>query len=155
MSAAMLPPKAKELETDEESRIHRLVLCVVVTETVARPLLPFLSSSLFYLPSPVVRTQISQNSHTICRIRITLTSLNVENLEKVCADLKRGAVEKKLRVAGPVRAHTHSPHCAQSNTRARVARFAHPKTCTTSQTNIHARPYTGPPPDQEAQGYHP
>ena len=49
MSAAMLPPKAKELETDEESRIHRLVLCVVVTETVARPLLPFLSSSLFYL----------------------------------------------------------------------------------------------------------
>ena len=58
----MLPPKAKEVETDEASRIHR--------------------------------------------IRITLTSLNVENLEKVCADLKRGAVEKKLRVAGPVRLPT-------------------------------------------------
>mmetsp|Transcript_5986 Transcript_5986/g.11340 ORF Transcript_5986/g.11340 Transcript_5986/m.11340 type:complete len:120 (-) Transcript_5986:94-453(-) len=40
------------------------------------------------------------------RIRITLTSRNVRNLEKVCADLKRGAVEKKLRVAGPVRLPT-------------------------------------------------
>ena len=58
----MLPPKAKEVETDDASRIHR--------------------------------------------IRITLTSLNVENLEKVCADLKRGAVDKKLRVAGPVRLPT-------------------------------------------------
>mmetsp|Transcript_65714 Transcript_65714/g.148284 ORF Transcript_65714/g.148284 Transcript_65714/m.148284 type:complete len:126 (-) Transcript_65714:370-747(-) len=40
------------------------------------------------------------------RIRITLTSLNVENLEKVCADLKRGALERKLRVSGPVRMPT-------------------------------------------------
>ena len=40
------------------------------------------------------------------RIRITLTSLNVENLEKVCSDLKRGALDKKLRVKGPVRMPT-------------------------------------------------
>ena len=40
------------------------------------------------------------------RIRITLTSRNVANLEKVCADLKRGAVEKRLKVSGPVRLPT-------------------------------------------------
>jgi small subunit ribosomal protein S20e len=40
------------------------------------------------------------------RIRITLTSRNVANLEKVCADLKRGAVDKKLHVTGPVRLPT-------------------------------------------------
>jgi small subunit ribosomal protein S20e len=40
------------------------------------------------------------------RIRITLTSRNVTNLEKVCADLKKGAVEKKLHVTGPVRLPT-------------------------------------------------
>ena len=40
------------------------------------------------------------------RIRITLTSRNVTDLEKVCADLKRGAVEKRLKVSGPVRLPT-------------------------------------------------
>lgn len=45
-------------------------------------------------------------SAKIQRIRITLTSRNVSALEKVCADLKRGALEKQLRVAGPVRLPT-------------------------------------------------
>ena len=40
------------------------------------------------------------------RIRITLTSRNVKNIEKVCADLKRGAKERDLHVAGPVRLPT-------------------------------------------------
>lgn len=40
------------------------------------------------------------------KIRITLTSLNVENLEKVCADLKRSAIDNQLRVKGPVRLPT-------------------------------------------------
>jgi small subunit ribosomal protein S20e len=40
------------------------------------------------------------------RIRITLTSRNVKNLEKVCSDLIRGAKEKKLKVKGPVRMPT-------------------------------------------------
>ncbi|CAM9099298.1 unnamed protein product [Phaeothamnion confervicola] len=43
---------------------------------------------------------------TLHRIRITLTSRNVKNLEKVCSDLKRGATEKKLKVSGPVRLPT-------------------------------------------------
>lgn len=40
------------------------------------------------------------------RIRITLTSRNVQNLEKVCNDLIRGAKEKHLKVKGPVRLPT-------------------------------------------------
>ncbi|XP_034842891.1 40S ribosomal protein S20-like [Mirounga leonina] len=37
----------------------------------------------------------------IHRIKITLTSCNVKSLEKVCADLIRGAKEKNLKVKGP------------------------------------------------------
>eukprot|EP00178_Gracilaria_changii_P025192 TRINITY_DN772_c0_g1_i2.p1 TRINITY_DN772_c0_g1~~TRINITY_DN772_c0_g1_i2.p1 ORF type:complete len:129 (-),score=22.55 TRINITY_DN772_c0_g1_i2:50-397(-) len=40
------------------------------------------------------------------RIRITLTSRNVESLEKVCRELIKGAKDKKLDVKGPVRLPT-------------------------------------------------
>eukprot|EP01122_Echinamoeba_exundans_P015802 TRINITY_DN76_c1_g1_i1.p2 TRINITY_DN76_c1_g1~~TRINITY_DN76_c1_g1_i1.p2 ORF type:complete len:128 (-),score=42.45 TRINITY_DN76_c1_g1_i1:289-672(-) len=40
------------------------------------------------------------------RIRITLSSRNVKNLEKVCADLIRGAKDQRLKVKGPVRMPT-------------------------------------------------
>ncbi|KAL1923957.1 40S ribosomal protein uS10 [Calcarisporiella thermophila] len=43
---------------------------------------------------------------TIHRIRITLTSRNVKNLEKVCSDLVLRAKDKDLRVKGPVRLPT-------------------------------------------------
>lgn len=43
---------------------------------------------------------------TFHRIRITLTSRNVKNLEKVCADLIRGAKQQNLKVKGPVRLPT-------------------------------------------------
>mmetsp|Transcript_2493 Transcript_2493/g.4311 ORF Transcript_2493/g.4311 Transcript_2493/m.4311 type:complete len:99 (-) Transcript_2493:11-307(-) len=46
-------------------------------------------------PAPVVH-----------RVRITLTSRNVKNIEKVCTDLKRAALTKKLKVSGPVRMPT-------------------------------------------------
>jgi len=42
----------------------------------------------------------------IHRIRITLTSRNVKSLEKVCADLIKGAKDKQLKVKGPVRIPT-------------------------------------------------
>lgn len=42
----------------------------------------------------------------IHRIRITLTSRNVKALEKVCADLVRGAKQKQLKHSGPVRLPT-------------------------------------------------
>ena len=44
----------------------------------------------------------------LLKIRITLTSVDVKRLEKVCADLKRGAQEKDLHVKGPVRLPTKS-----------------------------------------------
>ncbi|KAG6760927.1 hypothetical protein POTOM_034115 [Populus tomentosa] len=40
------------------------------------------------------------------RVRITLSSKNVKNLEKVCADLIHGANDKSLKVKGPVRIPT-------------------------------------------------
>eukprot|EP01118_Nematostelium_gracile_P006835 TRINITY_DN2206_c0_g1_i1.p1 TRINITY_DN2206_c0_g1~~TRINITY_DN2206_c0_g1_i1.p1 ORF type:complete len:130 (+),score=28.03 TRINITY_DN2206_c0_g1_i1:73-462(+) len=40
------------------------------------------------------------------RIRITLTSRNVTSLEKVCADLIKGAKDQQLKVKGPVRLPT-------------------------------------------------
>lgn len=42
----------------------------------------------------------------IHRIRITLTSRNVKNLEKVCADLVSRSKDKQLHVKGPVRLPT-------------------------------------------------
>eukprot|EP00697_Spironema_sp_BW2_P010875 gnl/Spiro4/26293_TR13121_c0_g1_i1.p2 gnl/Spiro4/26293_TR13121_c0_g1~~gnl/Spiro4/26293_TR13121_c0_g1_i1.p2 ORF type:complete len:126 (+),score=42.25 gnl/Spiro4/26293_TR13121_c0_g1_i1:87-464(+) len=42
----------------------------------------------------------------IHRIRITLTSRNVKNVERVCAELIKGAKKKGLKYAGPVRMPT-------------------------------------------------
>jgi len=46
------------------------------------------------------------DSAPIHRIRITLTSRNVKAVEKVCADLKKKAETKQLKVSGPVRMPT-------------------------------------------------
>lgn len=46
------------------------------------------------------------SSAKIHRIRITLTSRNVKNLEKVCNDLISRSKDKQLRVKGPVRLPT-------------------------------------------------
>ncbi|KAK9028202.1 hypothetical protein V6N11_068013 [Hibiscus sabdariffa] len=46
----------------------------------------------------------------IHNIRITLSSKNVKNLEKVCGDLVRGAKDKRLRVKGPARMPTKVLH---------------------------------------------
>ena len=58
-----------------------------------------------YVP-PVKKDVVAEGEQIVHRIRITLTSRNVKNLEKVCADLKKGAVDKNLHVAGPVRLPT-------------------------------------------------
>jgi len=60
-----------------------------------------------YVP-PVKKEAAAEGAaeQVVHRIRITLTSRNVGNLEKVCADLKKGAVDKKLHVSGPVRLPT-------------------------------------------------
>nr|ALS04865.1 40S ribosomal protein S20 [Pseudodiaptomus poplesia]ALS04944.1 40S ribosomal protein S20 [Pseudodiaptomus poplesia]AQS22812.1 40S ribosomal protein s20 [Pseudodiaptomus poplesia] len=47
-----------------------------------------------------------EETQQVHKIRITLTSKNVTSLEKVCADIIRGADAKKLKVKGPVRMPT-------------------------------------------------
>ncbi|KAL3570261.1 hypothetical protein D5086_027510 [Populus alba] len=49
---------------------------------------------------------LEEAQEQIHKIRITLSSKNVKNLEKVCTDLVRGAKDKRLRVKGPVRIPT-------------------------------------------------
>ncbi|CAA21188.1 40S ribosomal protein S20 [Schizosaccharomyces pombe] len=57
--------------------------------------------------SQVAKDQKEQQiPSTVHRIRITLTSRNVRNLEKVCSDLVNRAKDKQLRVKGPVRLPT-------------------------------------------------
>ena len=54
------------------------------------------------MASAVKTKDIASEESRVHRIRLTLTSRNVTNLEKVCADLKRGAVDKKLKVSSLV-----------------------------------------------------
>ncbi|KAF5841728.1 component of cytosolic 80S ribosome and 40S small subunit [Dunaliella salina] len=49
---------------------------------------------------------VEEGAAPIHRIRITLTSKSVKNLEKVCNDLIKGAKDKQLKVKGPVRMPT-------------------------------------------------
>ncbi|KAI6674885.1 40S ribosomal protein S20-2-like [Syzygium oleosum] len=57
-------------------------------------------------PMKPTKPGLEESAEEILRVRITLTSKNVKNLEKVCSDLIRGAKEKHLRVKGPVRIPT-------------------------------------------------
>ena len=49
---------------------------------------------------------MGDDSAVVHRIRITLTSRNVKNLEKVCQDHINRSREKRLKVKGPVRLPT-------------------------------------------------
>jgi len=60
-------------------------------------------------PPPAIKKEFSEASEQspFHRIRITLSSKNVKSLEKVCADLIKGAKDQKLlKVKGPVRLPT-------------------------------------------------
>eukprot|EP00629_Pelagomonadales_sp_RCC1024_P018701 CAMPEP_0119272790 /NCGR_PEP_ID=MMETSP1329-20130426/9083_1 /TAXON_ID=114041 /ORGANISM="Genus nov. species nov., Strain RCC1024" /LENGTH=128 /DNA_ID=CAMNT_0007272897 /DNA_START=55 /DNA_END=441 /DNA_ORIENTATION=- len=63
-------------------------------------------SSLEELEAKAADKAKALETEVVHRIRITLTSRNVKNLETVCANLKRGALDKKLKVSGPVRMPT-------------------------------------------------
>ncbi|XP_039324278.1 small ribosomal subunit protein uS10-like [Saimiri boliviensis] len=71
----------------------------------------------------------------IHRIRITLTSCNVKSLEKVCADLIRGAKEKNPKVKGPVRMPTKTLRI----TTRKIPRDEGSKTWDHFQMRIHKR----------------
>jgi small subunit ribosomal protein S20e len=53
-------------------------------------------------PGPLAPKKLESDEKPL-KIRITMTSLNIKALEKVCADFKRGAQEKNVKVKGPVR----------------------------------------------------
>ncbi|XP_010246945.1 PREDICTED: 40S ribosomal protein S20-2-like [Nelumbo nucifera] len=57
-----------------------------------------------------VKAGLEEPQEQAHRIRITLSSKNVKNLEKVCADLVTGAKNKRLKVKGPVRMPTKVLH---------------------------------------------
>ncbi|KAB1208175.1 40S ribosomal protein S20-1 [Morella rubra] len=59
-----------------------------------------------YAMKPPKQQGVEEGQEQIHKIRITLSSKNVKNLEKVCTDLVRGAKDKRLRVKGPVRMPT-------------------------------------------------
>lgn len=59
---------------------------------------------------PAGKPGLEEDAAPIHRIRITLTSRNTAALEKVSADLIRGAKDKHLKVKGPVRLPTKTLH---------------------------------------------
>merc|ERR1712226_1285405 len=63
-----------------------------------------------YALKPAKQLGADEGPEQIHKIRITLTSKSVKNLEKVCTDLVRGAKDKMLRVKGPVRIPTKVLH---------------------------------------------
>uniref|UniRef100_M4EKE8 Small ribosomal subunit protein uS10 domain-containing protein n=1 Tax=Brassica campestris TaxID=3711 RepID=M4EKE8_BRACM len=52
------------------------------------------------------KSGLEETFEQIQKIKITLSSKNAKNLEKVCADLVRGAKDDRLRTKGPVRMFT-------------------------------------------------
>ena len=56
-----------------------------------------MSATLEELEKQAAEKTKSLETETVHRIRITLTSRDVKALETVCANLKRGAVDKKLK----------------------------------------------------------
>ena len=56
--------------------------------------------------SAVIKKPVDETEAPVHRIRITLTSRKVKELEKVCEDLIKGAKAKRLRHSGPVRLPT-------------------------------------------------
>ncbi|KAK8587191.1 hypothetical protein V6N13_086193 [Hibiscus sabdariffa] len=68
------------------------------------------SRTMAYAAMKPTKPGLEEPQEQIHKIRITLSSKNVKNLEKVCADLVRGAKDKRLRVKGPVRMPTKVLH---------------------------------------------
>ncbi|KAK9012168.1 hypothetical protein V6N11_040237 [Hibiscus sabdariffa] len=61
---------------------------------------------MVYAAMKPAKPGLEEPQEQIHKIRTTLSSKNVKNLEKVCADLVHSAKDKRLRVKGPVRMPT-------------------------------------------------
>lgn len=62
--------------------------------------------TMSYAPPVKKDVDAVAEDEVVHRIRITLTSRNVANLEKVCDVLKKSALDQELHVSGPVRLPT-------------------------------------------------
>ncbi|KAK4436361.1 40S ribosomal protein S20-2 [Sesamum alatum] len=92
-------------ETARFSQLRRtLQIAAVFAERKAE------GKRMAYAAMKPTKPGLEESQEQIHKIRITLSSKNVKNLEKVCADLVRGAKDKRLRVKGPVRMPTKVLH---------------------------------------------
>ncbi|OMO55999.1 Ribosomal protein S10 [Corchorus capsularis] len=64
------------------------------------------SATATYAPMKPTKAGFEETHEQIHKIRITLTSKNVKNLEKVCKDLIQGAKTREIKVKGPARMPT-------------------------------------------------
>ncbi|KAK9997483.1 hypothetical protein SO802_022169 [Lithocarpus litseifolius] len=79
----------------------------------------------------------------IHKIRITLTSKNVKNIEKACADLVRGAKDKMLRVKGPVRIPTKVLHITTRKSPCGEGSYEAQRCCVGGSSRGNARGFYG------------
>ncbi|KAL4587512.1 hypothetical protein LXL04_000383 [Taraxacum kok-saghyz] len=94
-----------------ELRVHKRVIDLfsspdVVKQITSITIEPGVEVEMAYAAMKPTKPGLEEPQEQLHKIRITLSSKNVKNLEKVCADLVRGAKDKKLRVKGPVRMPT-------------------------------------------------
>lgn len=61
-----------------------------------------MAATVGYAAMKQTKLGMEESCDQLNRIRITLSSRDVKNLEKVCADLVKGAKDKQLRIKGPV-----------------------------------------------------
>eukprot|EP00831_Metopus_contortus_P018761 TRINITY_DN18025_c0_g1_i1.p3 TRINITY_DN18025_c0_g1~~TRINITY_DN18025_c0_g1_i1.p3 ORF type:complete len:200 (+),score=56.66 TRINITY_DN18025_c0_g1_i1:32-631(+) len=97
----------------EVSWARRCVQETVSTQSTWGLLLKKLFSVVYFPPSTITIKMDAktakagfQDAPQIHHIRITLSSRNVKNLEKVCSDLIRAAKDKNVRTKGPIRIPT-------------------------------------------------
>ncbi|KAK8485947.1 hypothetical protein V6N13_026870 [Hibiscus sabdariffa] len=92
----------EKLKDQKRGTHHRLDISFQKTKLELR--------TMAYAAMKPSKPGLEEPQEQIHKIRITLSSKNGKNLEKVCADLVRGAKDKRLRVKGPVRMPTKVLH---------------------------------------------
>ena len=96
---AAVKPEAGKAAAGEEATVHRIRITLTSR---------FLSSVLYCIE--LYYTVLSQGPGAFAlrnlQISSSPSSRNVKSLEKVCADLIKGAKDKSLKVKGPVRMPT-------------------------------------------------
>ncbi|KAK9989030.1 hypothetical protein SO802_029269 [Lithocarpus litseifolius] len=79
----------------------------------------------------------------IHKIKITLTSKNVKNIEKVCADLVCSAKDKMLRVKGPMRIPTKVLHITTRKSPGGEGSYEAQRCCAGGSSRGYARGFCG------------